>query len=145
MKTSISFLLAVAALVFAAASSPSISSAKDKAPAQPQAVASDSSGPALPKGFDSADVWSKIDSGLQQAYGDAMAAGDPLRRFDCFVRDQNRIDDGDRSFLISKGFNVRTVGGNVASGYLKAQDLPSVARLPFVVSIRLSKPPAGGN
>jgi len=106
---------------------------------EPQAAVSQKQ--ALPEGFDDAKVWEKIDPALQQAYRDAMGAGDRLRRFDCFVRDQNRIDDGDRSFLISKGFNVRTVGGNVASGYLKAQDLPLVARLPFVVSIKLSKRP----
>ena len=49
--------------------------------------------------------------------------------------------NGDRSFLISKGFNVRTVGGNVASGYMQAQNLPLVANLPFVSKIRLSKQP----
>ena len=93
---------------------------------------------ALPTGFTDAGAWNKIDPGLQQAYRDAMAANNPSQRFDCFVRDQNQIDPGDRDFLQSSGFNVRTVGGNVASGYLQAQDLSSVAALPFVVSVRLA-------
>ena len=113
-------------------------------PAVPSgATAAAAAANALPKGFTDADAWEKVDPDLQQAYKDAMTAGDPLRRFDCFVRDQNQIDPGDRDFLQSKGFNVRTVGGNVASGNLKAQDLPSVAGLPFVVKVRFSKQPGG--
>jgi len=133
------FFLSAALCVFGAAE------AKDKA-AKGQSGTGISAGQAtdsnaLPQGFTEQYVWDKVDPELQQAYKDALAAGDPLRRFDCFVRDQNVIDDGDRSFLISKGFNVRTVGGNVASGYMQAQNLPLVANLPFVSKIRLSKQP----
>ena len=132
--------LALAVLCFFGAAD-----AKDKAvkadPAQGQAAEQPADQNSLPRGFNEQYVWDKVDPELQQAYKDALAAGDPLRRFDCYVRDQNVIDDGDRSFLISKGFNVRTVGGNVASGYMKAQDLPLVANLPFVSKIRLSKQP----
>lgn len=133
-------ILALAVLCFFGAAD-----AKDKAvksdPTQGQAAEQPADQNALPRGFTEQYVWDKVDPELQQAYKDALAAGDPLRRFDCYVRDQNVIDDGDRSFLISKGFNVRTVGGNVASGYMKAQDLPLVANLPFVSKIRLSKQP----
>ena len=120
----------------------SVSAGAKAKPAAPTGAAAEAAN-ALPKGFTDADAGEKIDPDLQQAYKDAMTAGDPLRRFDCFVRDQNQIDPGDRDFLQSKGFNVRTVGGNVASGYLKAQDLPSVAGLPFVVKVRFSKQPGG--
>lgn len=120
----------------------SVSAGAKAKPVAPTGSAAEAAN-ALPKGFTDADAWEKIDPDLQQAYKEAMTAGDPLRRFDCFVRDQNQIDPGDRDFLQSKGFNVRTVGGNVASGYLKAQDLPSVAGLPFVVKVRFSKQPGG--
>lgn len=42
------------------------------------------------------------------------------------------------SFLISNGFIVRAVSGPIATGHLKAGDLPSVAALPFVVSVKSS-------
>ena len=119
--------------------------AKGKAQVKPATAVVTAPSDALPKGFEQSYVWNRVDPALQQAYRDAMTANDPSRRFDCFVRDQELINSGDQDFLISNGFNILSIGGTISSGYLMAQDLPSVASLPFVVNIKLSKPPAGSN
>lgn len=89
--------------------------------------------------FQASKDWNKLDPDVQAAYQGAVSTGDFSVRIDCFVRDSDILTDGDRSFLISNGFNVRTAAGNVATGYLKAGDLPSVASLPFVASIKAAR------
>lgn len=88
--------------------------------------------------FERSAAWQKVDPSLQASWKEAMASGDADRRIDAFVRCQQAIDPGDKSFLISNGFIVRAVSGPIATGHLKAGDLPSVAALPFVVSVKLS-------
>lgn len=82
------------------------------APAQGKAKTQAAPAAFLPKGFSEAYIWHRVDLGLQQAYMDALAANDSSRRVDCFVRDENKINPGDRDFLASNGFNIRSVGGN---------------------------------
>jgi hypothetical protein len=94
--------------------------------------------------FAQSRAFKKLDADTQQAWQEAMQANDPERRFDCFVRVRAPADRGDQSFLFSAGFVVRMFSGNVASGYMAAKDLPRVARLDFVDSIRLSKTPQPG-
>ena len=89
--------------------------------------------------FEGSTAWQKLDSGTQQAWTAAKAAGDMTTRIDCFVRVRAPDDRGDESFLISKGYNARAFAGTIASGYLKAQDLPGVAGLPFVESVKIAK------
>lgn len=96
-----------------------------------------SADPAIPAGFDSVS-WAKVDDSLKAAWQDAMKSGNTSQRLDCFVRVQAPFDRGDQSFLISNGFNLRAASGTIASGHLAASDLPQVAGLPFVVSVKLS-------
>ncbi len=106
--------------------------------AQTEAVSPDStSAPDKISSFQASGEWKKLDSRLQAAWVSAMK-NDPTQRLDCFVRLQAPGDRGDQSFLISKGYNVRIFAGTIASGWLAAQDLPEVARLPFVMSINLA-------
>ena len=86
--------------------------------------------------FEQSREWNKLDPDVQQAYTDAVKGGDTGRRIDCFVRVEAPFDAGDRSFLFSHGYNVRTESGSVTTGYVAAKDLPSVAGLPFVLSIK---------
>lgn len=90
--------------------------------------------------FQNSRYWKKLDERTQQAWLDAMGANDPERRMDCFVRVRWPADQGDESFLISKGFDVRFFSGTIASGHMKANDMPDVAALPFVDSVKLSTP-----
>lgn len=103
----------------------------------PQAASSQDA----PLTFEKSPAWSKVDPQLQTAWKGAMTSGNTSQRFDAFVRCQQAIDQGDQSFLISNGFIVRAASGPIASGHLKASDLPSVAALPFVSSIKLSTKP----
>lgn len=89
--------------------------------------------------FESSRGWAKLGSSLQEAWLDAKRSGDMSRRFDCFVRVRAPADSGDESFLLDNGFVVRLFSGTIASGHLKAQDLPHVANLYFVDSIKLAK------
>lgn len=88
--------------------------------------------------FESTKEWSKLDDATQNAWQAAMKGNDSSRRIDCFVRVRAPFDAGDRSFLFSVGYNVRAVSGNVASGHVAAKDLPNVAALPFVDSIKIA-------
>ena len=88
--------------------------------------------------FQTSKAWNKLDSATQNAWLDAMKTGDTGRRMDCFVRVRAPADRGDESFLLDNGFDVRMFAGNVASGHMKAGDVPGVANLPFVDSIKLS-------
>lgn len=89
--------------------------------------------------FETTKAWSKLGDTLQSAWLDAKKSGDMSRRLDCFVRVRAPADNGDQSFLFSNGFVVRQFAGPVASGYMTADDVPDVANLPFVVSIKLAK------
>lgn len=126
-------LRAILAILFAAACLAAFSSRTAIAQAK---------GEGAPAGFKASKAWNKLDAGLQQAWQDAKKAGDMSRRLDCFVRVRAPADEGDQSFLISHGFIVRQFAGTIATGHMKAADLPSVAELPFVDSIKLAKPPA---
>jgi hypothetical protein len=95
--------------------------------------------------FETSKAWNKLGDSLKTAWLDAKKAGDMSRRFDCFVRVRAPADRGDESFLLDKGYVVRLFSGSVATGHMKAGDLPDVAGLDFVDSINLAKPPDTGN
>lgn len=92
-----------------------------------------------PQEFKTEKNWNKLDDALKANWQDAMKTKDSERRMDCFVRVRAPFDEGDNSFLLSRGFAVRSEGGNIVSGHVKAIDLPSVATLDFVDAIRSAK------
>jgi hypothetical protein len=108
--------------------------------ASSQPSAGGTSAPADPIAtFQNSTAWKKLDGPTQQAWLDAMQSGDTKRRMDCFVRVDAPADRGDVSFLESNGYDVRMFAGPIATGHMNAEDLPNVAGLPFVRSVRLSK------
>ena len=98
------------------------------------------SAPSPANNFQTSSAWKKLDAGTQAAWLAAQQANNPAQRIDCFVRVQAPADQGDESFLFSTGYQVRTFAGPVATGHVQAKDLPNVAALPFVMSIKLAKP-----
>ena len=93
------------------------------------------------KAFQNSRDWRKLGPRIRQVWLDAMRTGDNNRKLECFVRVRYPADEGDQSFLISKGFIVQIFAGSIARGHMKAQALRQVAHLPFVDSIKLSTPP----
>lgn len=134
MRKSWGTVLVFSALVLSASAGAIAGQGKGRPPAVEEKAA-----PAAPPGFEASPEWSKIDPGLQASWRDAMSAGDGERRFDVFVRCREGIDEGDKSFLLDRGFVTRAASGPIASGHLKAEDLQDVAGLPFVVSIKSSQ------
>lgn len=90
--------------------------------------------------FKNTKDWGKLDSATQDAWASAMNAGDKDRRMDCIVRVQPPFDPGDRAFLEDKGFVVRAAAGTLVRGHMKAGDMQDVAKLPFVLSIKIAVP-----
>jgi hypothetical protein len=89
--------------------------------------------------FTQTKEWNKLADSLKQAYLSAKAAGFPDQRLLCFVRTRDPIDDGDRAFLNSKGFNVQIVSGRSTRGTLEPKNLPYIAKLYFVQRISMGK------
>ncbi|MBT3182858.1 MAG: hypothetical protein HN337_10205 [Deltaproteobacteria bacterium] len=87
--------------------------------------------------FEQSRAWKKLGTRVQSAWLAAKKTGDMSTRLDCFVRIESPADDGDKSFLISNGFNVM-VFGLITRGHMQVKDLRRVAELPFVQSIKLS-------
>ncbi|MFH1654163.1 MAG: hypothetical protein ABIE74_08920 [Pseudomonadota bacterium] len=90
--------------------------------------------------FETTKTWGKLDSNMQQAWLTAQKDDNMEARLDCFVRGQQYFDEGDKSFLISQGFYWMQASGNIARGYVKANDLQNIAQLPFVTKISLIVP-----
>lgn len=90
--------------------------------------------------FPQTKTWNKIDPALQQAWLSAQKAGDMDRRFQCFASVRAPFSDGDRSFLQSKGYNVRVAAGTIVRGNVSAKNLEQVAELYFVKQIKLAVP-----
>lgn len=93
-----------------------------------------------PVSFEQTMEWNKIGTQLQQAWLAAKKATDMQRSFSCYARVRAPYTSGDRSFLQSKGFNVRVAAGTIVRGDVTADNLPAVAQLPFVDSIKLAQP-----
>ena len=92
------------------------------------------------KSFEKTSAWKKLGSPLQKAWLDAKKSGDMQRMFRCFVRVVSPFDNGDLSFLISKGLVYHTYAGTIVQGDVDASHLRGIAELPFVASIRLAAP-----
>ena len=91
--------------------------------------------------FQQTKAWNKIGLRLQQAWIDAVKAGDMDQTFECFASVRAPYSSGDRSFLQSKGYNVRLASGTIVRGNVAAKNLQQVAELYFVKTIKLSSPP----
>ena len=87
--------------------------------------------------FQQSRAWKKLGPRVQAAWLAAKKSGNMSTRLDCFVRIESPADDGDKSFLISNGFNVM-VFGLITRGYTQAKNLQRVAEQPFVQAINLS-------
>lgn len=86
--------------------------------------------------FETTKSFSKLDASLQKIWTDAKVSNNFDQRIDCFVRGEQNFDRGDKSFLISAGYNVRMISGPIATGYMNLKDLPDVANLPIIVTIK---------
>jgi len=140
-STFVSFLVACAITFSAVALLAKTERPKKKAPVEQSACPKETQAPAdIILSFQNSRFWKKLDVNAQKEWLDAMNKGDTDRRFDCFVRVRWPADRGDESFLISKGFNVRFFSGTIATGHMKAKDMPDVAELSFVDKIQLSGP-----
>ena len=89
--------------------------------------------------FPQSPAWKKLDAPTQQAWTAAFRKGDMSAALQCFVRANEPLRPGDQDFLTSSGFVIRLVANTVASGSVTVANLPSVANLPFVVSIRTAE------
>ncbi len=146
MKTSKFYRIVLAVIIVFVVTAATHLEAKTERPkakaASNEPAASEAAAPADPiVSFQNSSGWGKLDQPTQEAWLDAMKSGDTKRRLDCFVRVRAPADRGDASFLISNGYDVRMFSGPIATGHMNAEDLPSVANLPFVASVRLSKAP----
>jgi hypothetical protein len=89
--------------------------------------------------FQQSKEWKKVEPRLQEIWLSAVKDNFPDQPgLLCFVRVRAPFDLGDRSFLISRGFSVQVVAGTIARGRLDIKDLPNIASLPFVESIKLA-------
>lgn len=88
--------------------------------------------------FQNSREWKKLTPSMKSAWLDAMKSGNTDLNLECFVTVRYPPDQGDESFLISKGFIVQVFAGAIARGHMKASALPDVARLYFVRSINLA-------
>jgi hypothetical protein len=89
--------------------------------------------------FPSSREWKKLDSVLQNGWTQAKAGGTMDARVDCFVRVDPPADPGDRAFLETHGFVVRTFAGLIASGHTTYDSLQGIANLDFVQGVRAAK------
>ena len=59
---------------------------------------------------------------------------------ECIVKTKAPLSPDDKVVLTSAGFVVRSVIGNIATGSLAADNLPSVAALNFIEAMELAAP-----
>ncbi|MFH1831144.1 MAG: hypothetical protein ABH871_10305 [Pseudomonadota bacterium] len=89
--------------------------------------------------FSQSKEWNKVGPRLQELWLSALKQNFPTQdKVLCFVRVRSSFERGDQSFLISSGFSVQVISGSIARGRMYIKDLPSVAGLPFVESIKLA-------
>jgi len=94
---------------------------------------------AKPSEFAQSKEWNKVGPRLQALWLSALKENfSSQEKVRCFVRVRAPYSRGDKSFLISSGFSVQLFSGTIARGRMNIKDLPNVASLPFVESIKLA-------
>ncbi|MFH1829535.1 MAG: hypothetical protein ABH871_01995 [Pseudomonadota bacterium] len=97
--------------------------------------------PAKDASFEGSPAWEKLDLRMRQAWKEATSkGGDKDQVLECIMKAKNRLSEDDKAALSAAGFQGRTFAGRIVTGSLKADDVPDVARLPFIVAMELAVP-----
>ncbi len=91
--------------------------------------------------FEGSPAWEKLDLRMRQAWKESTAeGGDRDKVLECIMKAENMPSPDDKAALTAAGFKGRTFAGRIITGSVKADDVPEVARLPFITAMELAVP-----
>lgn len=91
-------------------------------------------------GFKTTDDWNKLDGRFKMAFDKALSENEKDKQFECLIKTSAKPTEDDKNILKTAGFMHRSVSGNILTGYVKIDNVPSVAKLEFVKVMELAVP-----
>jgi len=90
--------------------------------------------------FKTTEEWNKLDGRFKMAFDKALSENEKDKEFECLIKTSTKPTEDEKTTLKNAGYMYRSVSGKILTGYVKMNDVPSVAKLEFVKVMELAVP-----